>query len=859
MPANWTCFRDEIVIDQAFADFVTNSTGGLPQGSILLIAGRSCQHAAGYAFHVPTGYGINLVFDVYDANGGLIDVSGTAGIGQGSTGGAGANSTGEEPASAGNPGGTGPSGTNAASISLFAKNLVNAHLVANGGAGAKGGTGGIGGAPAKYRDPDQEGGWGYSAPGPGGPGGAGGSGGGGGAVAVLCAGAPVTAVPAQIENTGGSGGPGGDGGTGAMDWLGKRRASPGAVGLQGPGGQPGPATVSQVAEADYWKAVSAAIGTDAAAWAQYRLIVGEYRFRAFRTVSPYDTWRGLALDEFAAALTLNPGLTQAQTDLNHILYNRNMLGIARDVDIFPDFDRYDAFVTTSAQLVQTLVSFANSDLSLSSWAETTQQSLQAEIDHLQSSTDILQKEEQAAALDNQIAGQEKTDADQQVQDLAQQVQAAKDALDSSPITFQEVAGVIGDVVKVVMAFPTGGASLLAFAPDILAVANDVEGQQNGLLSLLPNDVVDEITKALHLSSTDSLTKDAGNLATLIQKNYAEVNNLINLTEAVANVGQATSTAQAAYKQLLAKSIQAVHAQFLAGLRSSQTDILQQVAAEKLTQLATDIQTAQAQLASVNAGIKDINAAAQAIITVSHSYFDVVARFAFYAARALEIYTLDDLSGEIRFDYGYVHPDIDQDYASKRSTATQYLSAYQAAWQEVPTVMDYRQRYLDYFANSPADLTRDIYVRSITDQATLTTFSQQRALQITVDVADPALAGRAEAKAELVAVSLIGLGPSTFIDCRVEHNGTCDQRRTDGTILTQFLRPHSTIVQSKVQPLVPTDLIPDPKTDPLAAPLSIAFWGRGLATTWQLTIEDPKVDLSTLSQIQIGIGYVAFLA
>ena len=199
-----------------------------------------------------------------------------------------------------------------------------------------------------------------------------------------------------------------------------------------------------------------------------------------------------------------------------------------------------------------------------------------------------------------------------------------------------------------MTFPTGGASLLAFAPDLVNIAVDIEGA-------IPQWLVD-LEKSFGVDDPYDLSKDAGNLKNVIQQNYAEVNNLINLAETLRNVGEATSTDQSAYKQLLAKSVESVHSQLLAGLRSSQSDILHQVALDKQAQASTDLQAAQSELASVTAGAKDLTAAGQAIMSVSHSYFETVARFAFYSARALEIYTLDDLSDEIRFDYGYVHPD-----------------------------------------------------------------------------------------------------------------------------------------------------------------------------------------------------------
>ena len=852
MAANWKYFRDEIIVNNDFNDFINASISGLSQGSTLLIAARSCQHEAGFAFKLPAGYNLTLVADTYDSAGGSIDVSGSSASGAGTKGAPGVTQSTDDIGKTGDTGGPGPAGSSGGTLKLFAKQLVKATLVSNGGTGGPGGPGGLGGVPARYVDKEQKGGFGFTGPGAGGDGGTGGAGGNGGAVVVVSVGNSTSPAPVQITSSGGLGGAGGIGGVGAIGNQGKTRGKTGASGARGAVGQPGQTSVTQVLEAQYVAGVLATLGTDATDWAQYRLLVGEYFFRGYHAVTPCDTWRGTALGELTAALELNPGLTQAQTDMNHLLYNRNLLGIARDVDVFPDFDRYESFVSAGALLMTSLGAFISNDLTagvLSAEAGTT---LQAQIETMQSSIGILQQEEQAAALDNQIAGQEKTDADKAVDDLNQQVIAAKEALDNASISFSDVVGVIGTVVKVVMAIPTGGASLLSFAPDIAALSNALSGDSDAAAAAS--------TTAVKTNDTSPLVKAAGNLKNLITQNFAEVNNLINLTETIVNIGQATSAQEAAYKQLLAKSVAAVHTQLLAGLRSSQTGILQQVAVEKITQQTTDLQTAQSVLANITANTETFDAAAQAIITTSRSYFETVARFAFYAARALEIYCLADLSAKIRFDYGYVHPDVDQDFAYKRLTGAQYAAAYQAAWSNLPTVMDYRQQYLDYFANTPADFTRDIYQSQVTDAVTLAAFIQQRTLEFDIDLTDPALTGRAEAKAETVAVALIGPhGSTTFVDCLVEHSGVSTQRKVDGTLVTQYLRPHSTVVQIKFQALTPADLNANPTADPLTAPRSIAFWGRGVATRWRITISDANVDLSGLTEIQVGIGYTAFLA
>ena len=47
------------------------------------------------------------------------------------------------------------------------------------------------------------------------------------------------------------------------------------------------------------------------------------------------------------------------------------------------------------------------------------------------------------------------------------------------------------------------------------------------------------------------------------------------------------------------------------------------------------------------------------------------------------------------------------------------------------------------------------------------------------------------------------------------------------------------------------------------PVDLPFWGRGISTTWHLSIEDSEitsnhVDLAHLSEIRFDIGYQSFL-
>ncbi len=53
----------------------------------------------------------------------------------------------------------------------------------------------------------------------------------------------------------------------------------------------------------------------------------------------------LAIGEFQAALKLAPGDSRAGIRLRQISLNQNVLGMARDHDLLPDFPRYEEVVT----------------------------------------------------------------------------------------------------------------------------------------------------------------------------------------------------------------------------------------------------------------------------------------------------------------------------------------------------------------------------------------------------------------------------------------------------------------------------------------------------------------------------------
>ena len=92
---------------------------------------------------------------------------------------------------------------------------------------------------------------------------------------------------------------------------------------------------------------------------------------------------------------------------------------------------------------------------------------------------------------------------------------------------------------------------------------------------------------------------------------------------------------------------------------------------------------------------------------------------------------------------------------------------------------------------------------------------------------------------------------------MEHGGQFTTRSDDGSIAGLILKPRTTVVQTAKSGITFTGVRIG------ANPDELSFWGRGVAATWNISIEPDEmgrrqIDLSGLSSIEIEIGYEAFL-
>jgi hypothetical protein len=235
--------------------------------------------------------------------------------------------------------------------------------------------------------------------------------------------------------------------------------------------------------------------------------------------------------------------------------------------------------------------------------------------------------------------------------------------------------------------------------------------------------------------------------------------------------------------------------------------------------------------------------------------DILMRHALFAARSVEIYTIDDLSNEVFCDYGYAHPDLEQDYDDGILPLAQLIGAYVTTWSQFVGVTGYRNRYDAYFAG--ADRVSDKHLVSVTEPAALADFRTSQTLTVDVRLGDlPST--RSEAKATDIQLALTGATANIpAISVLVEHDGQTASTMREGSEQRQLLRPRTTVVQTaKTGDVFSGARFAD-------GPDDLSFWGRGMATTWRITIEPDEmtrrqIDLSGLTAVDIGIGYDAFL-
>ncbi|WP_375386691.1 hypothetical protein [uncultured Microbacterium sp.] len=793
------------------------------------------------------------------------------------------------PGNDGQGGTAGSSGGNGGSVTIYARRTKNAQISVAGGNGTSGGRGGNGtaGGNGSYsaehteqRDltpgdpydfefedvvipeqtidgtPGGNGGWGA-------PGGSGGSGG-----AIVFTSISDDTEPVFTTSPGGPGGGGAGGAAGADGAYSPSAASPGQDGAPGEWGAEGSVTRSTVSEEDFIAGLRPLLDSTGPSWANYwapfRIAMGEYYYHRFNPSADDPAENGqLAATEIARGLELQPdngfGLRlQAQlVGVPHDVAGQqvwvgggtNVLGFSPELDIWPDFETY----------IQAYQGFSNLATGfLLSGIDTIFQSgttaaLSAIVDSQQQAADAARRnfdnDAELAASEKDIATDEASLVQQQLDNATADLQAAMAKMKETSFSFGDFIGTVASVatavVGVIAAIPTAGASLVALVPAMVSLVDTVTAQ------------ADPIAKAL-LAGTKADTKTVEDAYKKVGKQADAViaagKTIVNFIGVVDKLTSSATPDNSEQVALVRRGAELAHQLLIANNRVELAQQRIEAAQARSARAAELASQAGALSGRLEVDAESVRQAGLLAIGIAQSSAEALNSMAFRAARSVEIVTLQPQAQNIALDAGVLSAEFWLRYQEHDVSDTDLATALTASWGKMLQPLSVQQDYLAYFQR---DHDQDVLTRFFApgDRE----FEQLRAtgrFDFFVDAATIP-AGRADAKIRSVRLALVGgAHPSGAVSCEIRHGGRYEQRRGDGTIDVQLLQARTSTRRAAFTPLSPEE--PDTTDLPLTAPLSLAYWGRGIGGEWGVSLvgasENAGLVLSGLTQIQVEIRY-----
>ncbi|MFT4218811.1 MAG: hypothetical protein QM619_16740 [Micropruina sp.] len=666
--------------------------------------------------------------------------------------------------------------------------------------------------------------------GDGGPGGDGDNGGNGGDITVRYHHAEHPPTGASIGGRAGRAGAPGAGGPGRPP--GRR----GPRGEPGHSGRPGVIDIAEVPEDEIWTALGAEPLRE---WAAYRASIAEYFFRRFDPASQL-----FALSEAAAALALNPTDPTALTVRERIANRQTPSGLSRDLDIAPDFRALSANLAAEIAVVQNAFQAYVSVVSLETIAESIRDNLRLMENQLQDRRAEAQADVSLAEQDVRIAEAEISNIDLQIKDLDDQIETIREERFS-------IAGILADVgsiVGVIAGMATGLGAIFSVAGGLATLQRVADGVD--LVQLLKWLKEKPDPNSPRSEDIEEIKELGGGFKDLIEGTKSA----ISFGKVMKDLEDAMSLpGQDAIGKLVKQQILLTREKMVGQLRQRQA--IGRVLATQLrvANLDGEIAQVQATLANWSADAEALKAATDLLIRAAREVVDMVMEDVFLAQRAREIYQLDRLT-DLRFDFGYLHPDADRSLSPAQRAAASLTSlsgmAIQVlAWDQIFTQLNTAQLGFDV-------IHPQLSV-AITEPGALAGFAAGGALEFGIGL-DAVPEKMFELKVSAMTLDLVGASASQSSNVWVTHSGTWSMNRRAGDGVTDLvLLPRSELFAFSAGAGTLIAKIPA-NPSPVEPGPPFSFWGRGAATTFRLQLAQPSaLDLSGLSAVRVRIDCIGY--
>jgi len=146
---------------------------------------------------------------------------------------------------------------------------------------------------------------------------------------------------------------------------------------------------------------------------------------------------------------------------------------------------------------------------------------------------------------------------------------------------------------------------------------------------------------------------------------------------------------------------------------------------------------------------------------------------FKAARSLDIYTYSNTTSELRYDYGYVDPDIEQDvYLSLAvnqdiTPLIQLFTMYSESLSQIGEIIEFENKF-NMYRSSGHGLQRSIEVIDLTPLQ-IQQFQNNHQVYFAIELGDMPV-DRFENKLVRVKIGLIGATSLEPFECKLSHFG-----------------------------------------------------------------------------------------
>jgi hypothetical protein len=674
---------------------------------------------------------------------------------------------------------------------------------------------------------------------PGGNGGAGkdgGRGANGGSVTIRYATAAVAPTASAPGGKGGTGGAGGAGGAG--DPQGK----PGLAGHPGQAGTAGTIAISQVAAGQAWTGLEADWLTG---WSDYRTSVGEYLFRLFDPASQLH-----ALSEFDASIELNPNNTNAATLRTRIIQQETPSGVARDLDMAPDYKDVSAGLLGETQLVLSQYLLLQGTETQDEIASATEDQFSLVLNQLSDRLAESQLDLVSANDGVKVANADWQSYNTQINGLQNQITN----LQNQKLSLGDIVSTLGSVVGAITGLATGVGAIVSI-PDALAASDN------------PQSAISKIFSFLATGKSSSDAKSVGGDLSDLMKGASD--GITDFTKVYNELSQ--SSTNSAITQLSQQVATLTMQQMVANLRRQQANDTLVAAQARVTDYAAEVQTATNLLNQWSADQAFLATAVGVMIDVARKLSGYVADDFFIARRALEIYQLEDAS-TVHFDYGWLHPDQDNNLMLNP------LQRAQLCLQSVSTLPTDVITWNDIFVSLNESLTSGFDVVhpeievTIDDPTAIASLKSGGGLRFSVGIGPYAATASIpdsiyELKVNNLTLELDGASASGAATLWIQHTGHWIMNPRPATAaatptpveFTLFSHLETFNLEAASGPL--TSQIPSQPQSPANPGPPFSFWGRGALADWNLFTDSSigALNLTGLSSVKLTIGCIGLVA